>query len=109
VAYTLLGGFLAVSWTDVVQGLLMVAALVLVPAAAVAHAGGVEDMLAAIQSANPALLDPFTGRDGSPLGVIAVLSLLGWGLGYFGQPHILGRVSWRSAARRDCRVRAAWG
>lgn len=91
VAYTLLGGFLAVSWTDVVQGLLMVAALVLVPAAAVAHAGSVVDALATIQSGNPALLDPFTGRDGSPLGVLAVLSLVGWGLGYFGQPHILAR------------------
>lgn len=100
VAYTLLGGFLAVSWTDVVQGLLMAAALVLVPAAAVMHAGGVEGMLAAMQSANPALLDPFTGRDGAPLGVIAVVSLLGWGLGYFGQPHILARfMAIRSATQ----------
>jgi len=48
-------------------------------------------MLGAIESASPALLDPFTGKDGQPLGLIAVLSLLGWGLGYFGQPHVLAR------------------
>jgi len=90
-AYTLFGGFLAVSWTDVVQALLMVGALVAAPAMAITALDGVSPMLGAIESANPSLLNPFTGKDGQPLGLIAVLSLLGWGLGYFGQPHILAR------------------
>jgi sodium/proline symporter len=89
VAYTFLGGFLAVSWTDVVQGLLMVGALVLVPLAALWH--WLEAPAAAARTLDPVLLDPFTGRDGTPLGWLAIASLLGWGLGYFGQPHILAR------------------
>jgi len=91
IVYTFLGGFLAVSWTDLVQGLLMALALIVVPAAAVAAAGGPENTAAAIARINPALLDPFNDRDGGPLGVLSIVSLLGWGLGYFGQPHILAR------------------
>ncbi|HEX9626946.1 MAG TPA: sodium/proline symporter PutP [Acidiferrobacterales bacterium] len=87
VAYTFLGGFLAVSWTDVVQALLMLAALIAVPVAALAQSGaaGLDAGLSA------ALLNPFTDRNGDALGAIAIVSLLGWGLGYFGQPHILAR------------------
>ncbi len=90
VAYTFLGGFLAVSWTDVVQGLLMAAALVLVPLAA-AWQWLAAPAAAAVHAVDPALFDPFTGRDGAPLAPLAIVSLLGWGLGYFGQPHILAR------------------
>lgn len=89
VAYTFLGGFLAVSWTDVVQGLLMVGALVLVPVAAVLHLG--DPTTVALRGLDLARLDPFTAPDGAPLGALAIVSLLGWGLGYFGQPHILAR------------------
>lgn len=86
VAYTFLGGFLAVSWTDVVQALLMLAALIVVPVAAFSQGG------AAIDPGLPAaMLNPFTDRGGAALGGIAIVSLLGWGLGYFGQPHILAR------------------
>ena len=83
--YTSFGGFLAVSWTDLVQALLMAAALLLVPLLALS---GPE---AGLEQLNPALLDAFSDSDGNPLGVIAILSLLAWGLGYFGQPHILAR------------------
>jgi sodium/proline symporter len=89
--YTVAGGFLAVSWTDVLQGLLMSFVLVLVPFIAVHGLGGWHSGLARVAHGNPALLDPFTDRTGKPLGVVTVLSLLGWGLGYFGQPHILAR------------------
>lgn len=89
VSYTFVGGFLAVSWTDLVQGLLMAAALILVPVAAFMQLG---DMPSAILSAaNPELLDPFTKASGETLGWISIVSLLAWGLGYFGQPHILAR------------------
>ncbi len=86
--YTAVGGFLAVSWTDVVQGLLMAAALVAVPLMAFSDAGSSERV---IDSLDPQLLDPLTGADGAALGLIGILSLAAWGLGYFGQPHILAR------------------
>lgn len=89
--YTFLGGFLAVSWTDLIQGLLMLFALLLVPVALLEAQGGWADTLARIEARRPALLDPFTDAAGAPLTAIAILSLLGWGLGYFGQPHILAR------------------
>ena len=91
VSYTLFGGFLAVAWTDVVQGLLMALELVLVPVFALNAVGGVDAAHAAMQAKNPELLTFFTDVKGEPLGWIAILSLLGWGLGYFGQPHILAR------------------
>ncbi len=91
ILYTAVGGFLAVSWTDMLQGLLMAAALVAVPIVAAAQLGGVEPTVAAIAATNSHLFDPFTTRDGSSLGLIAVVSLAAWGLGYFGQPHILAR------------------
>lgn len=91
VGYTFLGGFLAVCWTDLFQGLLMAAALVVVPVAALSGLGGWNHAEGAMAAVNPYLLDPLRGRDGHALSLVAVLSLLGWGLGYFGQPHILVR------------------
>ena len=90
-AYTFFGGFLAVSWSDVLQGTLMFFALVLVAAMGVGLAGGFGDMLATLEAREPALLDPFLGSGGEALGAIGIASLLAWGLGYPGQPHILAR------------------
>lgn len=84
VAYTFMGGFLAVSWTDALQASLMIVALLLVAAF------GMHGFDSA-RLPDPAMLDPFTGPSGESVGVLAVLSLLAWGLGYFGQPHILAR------------------
>ena len=91
ILYTFLGGFLAVAWTDLVQGLLMLAALLIVPLYAFASMGGVGDGFMRIEAANPELLNGLTNSNGEPLGWIAIASLMGWGLGYFGQPHILAR------------------
>lgn len=91
VSYTFFGGFLAVAWTDVVQGLLMFAALLLVPIMAISADGGWSATQAAMEAKNPEFLSAFTGADGNALGFMAIVSLLGWGLGYFGQPHILAR------------------
>lgn len=91
VFYTFLGGFLAVSWTDVFQALLMLFALLAVPIMAVAHSGGWHEGIAAVRQLNPELLNPLTGSTGAPLSGVATISLLAWGLGYFGQPHILAR------------------
>ena len=90
-AYTFIGGFLAVSWTDALQGTLMLVALLLVACFGVVALGGFDGLGAGLAQRNPALLDAFTDTAGAPLSTLAVLSLLGWGLGYFGQPHILAR------------------
>jgi len=89
--YTAVGGFLAVSWTDVLQGLLMAAALVAVPVMAFGSAGGLGPGLARIEALDPNLFELFTKADGTALGLVGILSLAAWGLGYFGQPHILAR------------------
>lgn len=89
VSYTLFGGFLAVAWTDLVQGLLMAAALLIVPI--VTMQGGFSDLGNSLQTINPELLTIWHGMDGQPLSAIAIVSLVAWGLGYFGQPHILAR------------------
>lgn len=88
ILYTSIGGFLAVSWTDLVQGLLMAAALVAVPLIALDTGPGLETSLT---STNPHLLNPFSDIEGQALGLLGIVSLAAWGLGYFGQPHILAR------------------
>ena len=85
VAYVLLGGFLAVSWTDTVQASLMIFALLLVPMVIVLELGSVQDVFDRVVS--PML----SGGGESSITLIGIISLLAWGLGYFGQPHILTR------------------
>ncbi|MEZ8194241.1 MULTISPECIES: sodium/proline symporter PutP [Vibrio] len=89
VSYTLFGGFLAVSWTDLVQGLLMSAALLIVPIAAMQ--GGLGQLGDDLYAINPELLTFWNDSKGEPLTAVAIISLVAWGLGYFGQPHILAR------------------
>lgn len=86
VAYTLFGGFLAVSMTDFVQGVIMFIALVLVPIVAFTDIGGVTRTFEDIRDIDPSLLYFFKGTS-----FVGVISLLAWGLGYFGQPHIIVR------------------
>ena len=86
VAYVFLGGFLAVCWTDTVQGIMMFIALLVVPIAAMAAVGGWDESVARIGAINPSFNDAFT--DMTTFGIV---SLMAWGLGYFGQPHILVR------------------
>jgi sodium/proline symporter len=89
--YTFFGGFLAVSWSDVLQGSLMFVALVLVAVLGLSMAGGFSAAMDTIAARDPALLDPFIGTGGEALGLIGIASLVGWGLGYPGQPHVLAR------------------
>ena len=86
VAYTLFGGFLAVSLTDFVQGCIMFIALVLVPVVAVSEVGGLAEMQSSIEAINPEMLNLFSG-----VTAISIISAMAWGLGYFGQPHIIVR------------------
>ena len=88
VAYTFLGGFLAVCWTDLFQGALMLVAIIIVPAAGYIDVGGIGAIEEAIEAENVwASLIP----EGGQAGVLVVISAMAWGLGYFGQPHILAR------------------
>ncbi len=91
VFYTLIGGFLAVSRTDFIQGVMMFFAILLVPICAAMSLGGFGDTVNAIAAYKESMFQPLTKPDGSSMGVIELISLLAWGLGYFGQPHILVR------------------
>ncbi|RKL67235.1 sodium/proline symporter PutP [Salipaludibacillus neizhouensis] len=86
ISYTFLGGFLAVSWTDFVQGILMFLALVIVPFVAIREMGGWNETVQRVGEIDPLYLDVFTGTT-----ALGIISLLAWGLGYFGQPHIIAR------------------
>lgn len=86
VAYTFVGGFLAVAWTDAIQALLMLAALLIAPLAVFNAAGGASVVLDQMQAANPESINLFAN-----VTAIGFLSLIAWGLGYVGQPHILAR------------------
>lgn len=86
VCYSVVGGFLAVAWIDFFQGCLMFIALLLVPFAAIASMGGYSETMALAQQFNPNSLSLFSG-----VTVIGVISLMAWGLGYFGQPHVIVR------------------
>tara|TARA_R110002020_G_scaffold84654_4_gene209525 strand:- start:2035 stop:3522 length:1488 start_codon:yes stop_codon:yes gene_type:complete len=86
ILYTFVGGFLAVSWTDTVQATLMFFALILTPIFVVLKLGGPETSIALVEQVDPANLQFFKGAT-----VLGVVSLLAWGLGYVGQPHILAR------------------
>ncbi len=86
VTYTLFGGFLAVSMTDFVQGIIMLLALVIVPIVAFTDLGGVAETASIVRGINPELLDIMSGMT-----FISIISLMAWGLGYFGQPHIIVR------------------
>ena len=89
--YTQLGGFLAVSWSDVLQSLIMLFTLILVPWLLIDAMGGIDLSLAQVSSRNPDLLNAMTDAEGKALTFMSLLGTLGLGLGYFGQPHILTR------------------
>lgn len=109
VSYTLFGGFLAVSWTDLVQGLLMSAALLIVPIFALE--GGFSDLTTSLENINPELLTIWQDSKGVDMSAIAIISLAAWGLGYFGQPHILARFK-ATRSNKDLttarRIAVAW-
>ena len=86
VAYTFLGGYKAVCWTDMIQGILMMSALVVVPIVMLYHLGGFNEAFNIIREIKPNALSM-----GEGVGLLSIISALAWGLGYFGQPHILVR------------------
>ena len=105
VGYTFLGGFTAVSWTDFFQGMLMLAALLIAPLAAafMLKADGVSS-LAAIEAETPGYFSAFSSwKD--------IVSGFGWGLGYFGMPHIIIRfmaLESQKSVRKSARIGITW-
>ena len=106
VSYTFLGGFLAVCWTDVAQGVLMFVALLAVPLITIHDMGGWTITLHRVAAVDGDFLDAF-----SQLGMPAAASLMAWGLGYFGQPHILARfmaVKSEAEVPKACFIGMGW-
>jgi len=91
ISYTALGGFMAVSWTDFFQGIIMFFAIITVPLLAIHAMGGFTETISILNSTESGYLNLFNKIDGHPITVLSIISLLAWGLGYFGQPHILTR------------------
>ena len=86
IAYVFIGGFLAVSWTDTIQASLMCIALIVTPVAVMIDLGGASAATSQVAAINPDMLSMMNGQT-----TIGIISLLAWGLGYCGQPHILVR------------------
>ena len=95
IAYVFIGGFLAVSWTDTIQASLMCIALIVTPVAVMIDLGGASAATSQVAAINPDMLSMMNGQT-----TIGIISLLAWGLGYCGQPHILVRFM----ATRSIRV-----
>lgn len=106
VAYTLFGGFLAVSWTDSVQGTIMFLALIIIPVVILANTGSLPTTIDRIKQVDPTLLDLFKGTT-----FLGIVSLFAWGLGYFGQPHIIVRfmaISSVKEMKKARRIGMSW-
>lgn len=102
VGYTFLGGFLAVCWTDFVQGMLMLVALLSIPILAIGLLGGVGETTQLLNGVAPNYLNPLMDENGNQISAVSMISQLAWALGYFGMPHILVRFM---AIRSDDEVK----
>ena len=106
ILYVFVGGFLAVSWTDTVQATLMIFALLLTPTIVILSNGGLDTTVAAINAIDMKYSDLFHGTS-----TIGIISLMAWGLGYMGQPHILARfmaINSASAIPKARRIGMIW-
>ncbi len=109
IIYTFLGGFNAVCWTDFLQGMLMLVAVVILPLALIGELGGMDAAWEAIESV--AGLDPNFSLDMMSVGAITIVSGLAWGLGYFGMPHIMVRymaIKNPEDIKRSRRIATIW-
>ncbi|AJH16120.1 sodium/proline symporter PutP [Myroides profundi] len=90
IAYTFIGGFLAVSWSDTIQATLMLFALILTPVMIILYMGGWDAITTYTNEAAIATNISYSSLTHN-VSFIAIISAAAWGLGYFGQPHILAR------------------
>lgn len=111
VGYTFLGGFMAVTTTDFIQGIIMFIAVVAIPIIGIVINGGPSATLDSIREFNTEFLNPLTDVEGNSLGLLAILSSFAWSLGYFGQPHILVRfmaIKSSSQIKNSKRIAMTW-
>jgi sodium/proline symporter len=104
IAYTFVGGYKAVSYTDVLQGALMLLGLILVPIVAIYAAGGWGSISSNLATQDPALLDFFSFTGDGIAGWIGVISFLAIGLPFLGVPQLLVRYM---SARDDTELKKA--
>ncbi len=104
VAYTVMGGFFAVAWTDLIQGIIMLSTLVILPLAAFIEVKATgADVAVSLERLGPGIPSLFAGKRGLAA-VVAVVGGLSWGLGYMGQPHVIIRYM---SIRKPEQVKAA--
>lgn len=114
VIYTVMGGFLAASFTDLIQSIIMTVALVVVLGFGVTAAGGMDAVMDNARSlAGYLSLDEIhvVGGGSAPYSLLTICSLLAWGLGYFGMPHILLRfmaIEDENKLKLSRRVASTW-
>ena len=115
IAYTSVGGFLAASTTDLIQSIVMTLALIILVIFGIDAAGGVDTVMNNAKGLTDylsftALHDPETGGS-SPYSALSIASLLAWGLGYFGMPHILLRfmaIEDKEKVKTSRRIASVW-
>lgn len=104
ISYTFLGGFSAVCWTDFFQGMLMLGALLIAPIFAASLLKDTAGAAALITSETPHFFQPFASWQD-------IVSGLGWGLGYFGMPHIIIRfmsLESQKSLKKSARIGITW-
>jgi sodium/proline symporter len=104
IAYTFIGGYKAVSYTDVLQGVLMLVGLIMVPLVAISEAGGWGSISSNLNAQDPALLNLFSFTSDGVAGWVAVISFLAVGLPFIGVPQLLVRYM---SARDDTELKKA--
>ncbi len=129
ISYTFLGGFLAESASDFIQGVIMILALCIILVIGIIEAGGISAVITNIKEipgffdffgiASPELIDKVQQvSDGKPLfgeagkyGLLTIISTMSWGLGYFGMPQVLLRfmaINKVSELKRSRRIATTW-
>ena len=106
-SYTFIGGFLAVSRTDAFQAIIMLAGLVILPITLILATSAPFEA----GSATPGFMNPFTGNNNEPIGVVVLATALGWGLGAFGAQRILQRfmaIDSEASIPRSRNISVAW-
>lgn len=115
VLYTVMGGFMAVSFTDLIQSIFMTIALIVIVCFGVQQAGGLDTVIDNAR-ALPGYLNMTKGYDAASgtaasFSTLSIISTLAWGLGYFGMPHIIVRfmsIEKPSMVKKSAIVACVW-
>jgi len=91
ILYTLVGGFKAVAWTDLIQGVLMLLGLIILPAVSISAGGGWEAISSKLMAQDPGLLSPWGPEGKSTLAMIGIISFIAIGVPFMGVPQLMVR------------------